>query len=215
MSTRRSRTGEWTAEIGIFESTPLLIVRIEAFEGKSGENCTEDLREEVHPDVRPAEITHEGQAETDGRVEAAERDGADREGPDQDGEADGETEVVVASGVFGRGDIEDDEAEEEGEKEFGCDDRSGRPWNPQADFGEGFTNHDLPGKALGLAAQMVEALAGSSRAGDARSLAAVVVERGAHNDKLAHRMFELIESEAEFKPMTEWQEDLAKRLDRR
>lgn len=54
---------------------------------------------------------------------------------------------------------------------------------------------DLPGKALALATQMVEALASADRVPDARKLAAVVVQKGAHNDKLAQRLFELIQAQ--------------------
>jgi transcription elongation GreA/GreB family factor len=57
---------------------------------------------------------------------------------------------------------------------------------------EALCDQDLPGKALALGSQMVEVLASADRIPDARSLAAVVVRRGAHNDKLAQRLFELI-----------------------
>ena len=53
---------------------------------------------------------------------------------------------------------------------------------------------DLPGKALALTNEMVDALANSGRTDDARTLCRVLVQQGAHNDKLAQKLFELIES---------------------
>lgn len=54
---------------------------------------------------------------------------------------------------------------------------------------------DLPGKALSLAGDMIEALVAKDRTRDARRMAAVVVTNRVHNDKLAHRHFELIEGQ--------------------
>ena len=54
---------------------------------------------------------------------------------------------------------------------------------------------DLPGKALSLASDMIEAMAAKDRTRDARRIAAVIVANRVHNDKLAQRHFELIESQ--------------------
>jgi transcription elongation GreA/GreB family factor len=56
-------------------------------------------------------------------------------------------------------------------------------------------DRDMATKALALAAPMVDALAESDRGDDARLLAAAVVHMGAHNDKLAERLSQLIEEQ--------------------
>jgi transcription elongation GreA/GreB family factor len=56
-------------------------------------------------------------------------------------------------------------------------------------------DRDMATKALALAAPMVDALTESDRGGEARQLAAAVVRMGAHNDKLAQRLSELIEEQ--------------------
>ena len=53
---------------------------------------------------------------------------------------------------------------------------------------------DLQGKALALTSEMVDALDASGRTEDARTLCRVLVEHGAHNDKLAQKLFGFIES---------------------
>ncbi|MEE2887672.1 MAG: GreA/GreB family elongation factor [Planctomycetota bacterium] len=54
---------------------------------------------------------------------------------------------------------------------------------------------DLPGKALSLAGDMIDALVAKDRTRDARRMAAVIVANRVHNDKLAHRHYELIEGQ--------------------
>lgn len=56
-------------------------------------------------------------------------------------------------------------------------------------------DRDLPGKALSLGSDMLEALAAKDRIRDARRIAAVVIANRVHNDKLAQRHFELIEKQ--------------------
>jgi len=56
-------------------------------------------------------------------------------------------------------------------------------------------DRDMATKALALAAPMVDALANGGRGDDARQLAAAVVHLGAHNDKLAQRLSQLIKDQ--------------------
>lgn len=58
---------------------------------------------------------------------------------------------------------------------------------------EALCDADMASRALGLAANMVEALARLGRAGEARRLAATTVRRGAHNEAMARRLLELTE----------------------
>src|SRR5690606_32081710 len=58
---------------------------------------------------------------------------------------------------------------------------------------EALCDADMASRALGLAANMVEALARLGRAGEARRLAATTGRRGAHNEAMARRLLELTE----------------------
>ena len=100
----------------------------------------------MHPRVGPAEFAHDGEPERDGGVEASEGDRADREGSNQDGGTDRQTEVVVARVAFRGGDIEDDEAEEEGEEKLRGHDRPACSGNPAGDLGRAVADDDLSGK---------------------------------------------------------------------
>ena len=68
---------------------------------------------------------------------------------------------------------------------------------------EALCDQDLPGRALSFATEMIDALVGADRGGDARALATVLMQRGAHNDKLTQRLFEFIQTQDSAKPWFE------------
>lgn len=60
---------------------------------------------------------------------------------------------------------------------------------------EALCDADQPGRALALTQSMAEALESKDRAPDARALIATLVQRGAHNDKVAQQLFDYIEKQ--------------------
>ena len=60
---------------------------------------------------------------------------------------------------------------------------------------ETLCEQDLPGKALTLGSEMVQALLAQERGPEARRIATLLVERKVHNEKVAQQLFELIEAQ--------------------
>ena len=81
-------------------------------------SLSEELRDEVEPQFCPRQHSHDHGANGDGRIERAAGDMSDRERTGEDGEPDGKSEVGVPSSGLGRGHVEHDVGEREGEEKF-------------------------------------------------------------------------------------------------
>src|SRR5438034_11325558 len=89
----------------------LSVFRIESFEREGGNGCSDELRDEVDPDLRKAHELHYARAYRHGGVERATRDAAHGESAHHHGHADGQPVERIVRRALGRSNIEHNKSE--------------------------------------------------------------------------------------------------------